>query len=85
MPSTPDPALVTLVAALIRHALTLLSGAGILGGLVINDGALLTIAGSLVGLATVGWSIYQKVAAKKADHLASLLSARTGVAVSPIV
>jgi hypothetical protein len=75
VPSSPDPATVTLVAALLRHILTLLSGAGFLGGLVINDGALLTIASSLVGFAMIAWSLYQKFQAKSKDHAGSVMSA----------
>jgi hypothetical protein len=75
VPSSPDPATVTLVAALLRHLLTLLSGVGFLGGLVINDGMLLTIASSLVGIATIAWSLFEKFQAKRKDHAGSVMSA----------
>jgi len=82
-PSTPDPAVVTLVASLLRHILTALAGAGFLGGLAINDGMLMTAASSLVGIATIGWALYDKVVTQRRDHLGSVLSAKSGVAVQP--
>lgn len=82
-PSSPDPATVTLVAALLRHLLTLLSGAGFLGGLVINDGMLLTIASSLVGVAAIIWSLWEKFRQQKRDHIGSVMSAEMRAPVQP--
>jgi hypothetical protein len=74
-PSSPDPATVTLVAALLRHLLTLLSGAGFLAGVTVSDSMLLTFASAGVGIGTILWSLGQKYRAAKADHLGSVMSA----------
>jgi hypothetical protein len=74
-PSSPDPATVTLVAALLRHFLTTLAGAGFLSGLVVTDSTLMTIASALIWTGTVMWSWGQKYRAAKADHLGSVMSA----------
>jgi hypothetical protein len=36
---------------------------------------LLTIASSLVGIATIAWSLYQKFQAQRKDHAGSVMSA----------
>jgi hypothetical protein len=78
--ATPDPQVTTLVAALLRHLLTIASGAGITVGAV-NDSAIAVVASGIVGAATVGWSIWQKIRAARADHAGSVRSAQTGQAV----
>jgi hypothetical protein len=82
VPSTPDPAVETLVAALIRHILTILATLGVVHG-TISDSTISIIAGAVVGIGMVVWSLYQKFAAKRADHTGSVISARAGVAVQP--
>lgn len=49
-----------LIGALVRHALTAAAGAGF----IVSDDLQAQIVSVLVGLATVGWSLYQKKKAK---------------------
>ena len=49
-----------IIGALVRHALTAAAGAGF----VVSDDLQAQIVSALVGLATVGWSFYQKKKAK---------------------
>jgi hypothetical protein len=79
-PSAPNPEITTLVAALVRHLLTIGATLGVVHG-VYSDSTVSIIAGALVGIGMVGWSLYQKVAAKRADHAGSVASAMRGVAV----
>jgi hypothetical protein len=74
-PSSPDPATVTIVAALLRHVLTMISGAGFLAGVTVSDNTILSIASLFVGIGTIAWSFVQKYQAAKADHLGSVMSA----------
>ena len=77
--STPDPQVVTLVTALLRHLLTIASTVGVYHG-VISDSALYTISGAVVASAMVGWSLYQKIQAARKDHASSVASAKAGKA-----
>lgn len=77
VPSTPNPQTTALVAALLRHILTILSGFGLTVG-VYNDSTLTVIAGALVSVATISWSIYQKVQAARKDNAGSVRSAELG-------
>lgn len=80
VPSSPDPQTTALVAALIRHALTIAAGFGLAVG-TYSDSTITMVAGALVGIGAIGWSLYQKYAAAKLDHLGSSRSAASGVAV----
>jgi hypothetical protein len=82
--STPDPAMVTLVAALIRHLLTIASGAGFAVG-VHSDSTIAMAASGIVGAAAVGWSIVQKIRAARADHAGSVRSAQIAQPVKAIL
>jgi hypothetical protein len=80
VPSTPSPEITALVASLIRHILTFLSGVGVIGG-VYSDNMIALLASALIGVAMAGWALYQKIQAAKKDHVASVISAETGVPV----
>lgn len=84
VPSTPDPAIVTLVAALVRHLMTVLATLGVIQG-VASDSSIMLVASALVGIAMAGWSIYQKIRAKEKDHEGNVLSAQAGKPVQPAV
>lgn len=77
--STPDPQIVTLVMALLRHLLTIAATVGLYHG-VISDSALYTISGAVVASGMVAWSLYQKLVAAKKDHAGSVASAAAGAA-----
>lgn len=79
VPSTPDPEIVTLVAALIRDVLTIGATLGVVHG-VYSDSVISIIAGAIVGVGSIVWSLYQKYSAKRRDHEGSVLSAARGVA-----
>lgn len=81
-PSTPDPATVALVAALLRHLLTIAAGLGIGVG-TYSDSTLTVIAGALCGVAGIVWSFYQKYSAARAAHRRAVMSAKAGAAVQP--
>lgn len=79
IPSTPNPQTVTLVASVIRSALALLAGAGIVAGSATNipDGMITLYASCVVAFGTAGWSLYQKFRAAQLDHAGSVQSATT--------
>jgi hypothetical protein len=80
VPSTPSPEITALIATLIRHILTFLSGVGVIGG-VYSDGTIMLLSSALIGIAMAGWALYQKIQAAKKDHIASVISAETGTPV----
>jgi hypothetical protein len=80
IPSTPSPELSALVASLVRHVLTFLSGVGVIGG-VYSDSTITLLASALIGVAMAGWALYQKIQAARKDHIASVISAETGTPV----
>jgi hypothetical protein len=80
VPSTPSPKIAALVASLIRLILMALSTLGFAGG-VVSDNTITLLASALVGIATVGWEIYQEIQAAKKTHVASVISAETGTPV----
>jgi hypothetical protein len=75
VPSTPDPQMVTLVAALIRHLLTIASGAGIAVG-AYSDSSVAIAASGIVGAAAIGWSIIQKIRSARTEHASAVRSAQ---------
>ena len=81
-PSVPTPDVTTLVAALVRHLLTIGATLGIVHG-VYSDSAVTTVAGALVAIGMICWSLYQKVSAKRADNAGSVESAKRTIAVQP--
>jgi hypothetical protein len=80
VPSTPSPEITALIATLIRHILTFLSGVGVIDG-VYSDSTITLLASALIGVAMAGWALYQKVRAARKDHIASVISAETGTPV----
>jgi hypothetical protein len=80
VPSTPAPEITALVAALIRHVMSFLSGVGVIDA-VYSDSTITLLASALVGIAMAVWSLYQKIQAAKKDHVASVISAETGMPV----
>lgn len=60
LPPLPDTATVTQVAGVVRHVLSLLSGAGILAGLTISDSNLMALCSVGVWISLVGWSWWEK-------------------------
>jgi hypothetical protein len=80
VPSTPSPEITALIATLIRHILTFLSGVGVISG-VYSDSAITLLASALIGIAMAGWALYQKIQAARKDHVASVISAETGTPV----
>ena len=80
VPSTPDPEVTVLAAALIRHVITFLSAIGLLHG-VYSDSMIQILAGAVLGIAMTGWSLWQKYQAARKDHAGSARSATTGNAV----
>jgi hypothetical protein len=83
-PSTPDPALVTLVMALIRSILQLFSGIGIGVGLVLSDAQLMLISGAIITIVTLTWSIYQKIAAARREDMIARINASAPPAAPPV-
>lgn len=84
VPSTPDPATVTLVMALIRSILQLLGGIGVGVGLVLSDAQLMLISGALVAAFTAGWSLYQKFAAARREDMIARINASAPPAMPPV-
>lgn len=82
-PSSPDPQTTVLVAALIRHVISFLSGLGLIHG-VYSDSVIQTISGALVGIIMIGWSLWQKYQAARHDHEGSVKSAESGVPVRAV-
>jgi hypothetical protein len=85
IPSTPNPQLVTYTAAIIRSILQAIGGGMTLFGLTCSfcnpsEAAILGLAGPLVILGTVAWSIYQKIRAAQRDHAGNVASAKATLA-----
>ena len=73
--STPDPQTVTLVMGVLRHLLTIAGAVGFYHGTV-SDSILQIVAGSVVSIGMICWSIWQKYRAAQADHAGSVRSAQ---------
>lgn len=73
--STPNPNYVSLVAAFIRWGIQIGAGAGFLAS-ANADSQITMIAAALVSVATLCWSLWQKLQAEKKKHDAAVQSAR---------
>lgn len=82
VPSTPDPAIATLLATLLRYLLTAASAAGIYHG-AIGDSTLSIIAGALVGAGTAAWAIWERFRIAQHTHEVAKASAVAGIPVQP--
>jgi hypothetical protein len=82
IPSTPDPALMTLVESAVRSILLLLSGLGVYHG-VASDSLVFLISSAVIAIGTALWGIYAKYRDKRADHAGNVLSARLQKPVQP--
>jgi hypothetical protein len=71
---TPDPIIVAAVAGILRHILTLLSGFGLAIG-TYSDSTLMVIASAIVGIVVAGWSLWQKIQARRVSRESSIASA----------
>jgi len=76
-PSTPDPAITSLVFTLIRTVLAFLSGLGVVVGSY-SDSSLMIIAGAVVTAATAAWGLWDKIRAARANHRNSVASVIAG-------
>jgi len=83
VPSTPAPDLSALVGSIIRSSLLLASGLGIYHGAAIDDGTLMLLSSTVVGIGSAAWSIIAKIRAAKAAHSTALASAVAGAPVKP--
>lgn len=75
LPSVPNASLVPIVAGMVRGALAILSGAGFTWALTVSGEQQQMVAAAVVGLATVLWSGWQKVAAIRAARRLAAASA----------
>lgn len=82
--STPNPSYVALVTALVRAGLQIAAGAGFTWALAVNGDQVQMAVSALIGLGTVVWSEWQKVAAARREHQIAVASARGAKAVQPV-
>jgi hypothetical protein len=83
VPSTPNPAILTLVEDLVRSVLLLLAGFGVYHGTT-SDSLVFLVSSAVVAIGTALWGIYQKIHAKQVDHAGNVLSARLQKPVQPV-
>jgi hypothetical protein len=83
VPSTPDPAIMTLVASAVRSVLLLLGGLGIYHGAA-SDSLVFLISSAVMAIGAALWGIYQKIHAKEADHIGNVMSAKLGTPRQPV-
>ena len=79
-PSTPDPSLRVLVETAVRSVLLLLGSIGLWHGAA-SDSLISLIAGAVIAVGSLVWSLVEKYQAAHRDHVGSVESARTGTAV----
>lgn len=78
VPSDPNTSYITLVAAIIRAVLQILSGFGFAWALTVNGSQVQLVASAVVMLATVVWSLIQKMQAARNTHDVAVMSATVG-------
>jgi len=74
-PKPPNPAYVTLLAALIRGSLQILSGIGLGWGAFVSGDQITMAAWATVSLLTFSWTIWQKFQAARRNDKTSVASA----------
>lgn len=77
-PSTPDVSTQTLIYTLLRALLNLLGAFGISFTALADANVLWAVAGAVSVIVSVGWSLWQKFQAARADHANSVASANAG-------
>lgn len=81
--SNPNAPMVVLVGGAVRAILAILGGFGIAWAEGVTGNQVTLIASTLVALAAIGWSIYQKIYAAWREHQIAVMSAKGGKAVQP--
>ena len=79
IPSTPNPQITALVAAVLRAIVTILGSVGITIG--VTDSTIATVAGAIALVIGVAWTIYEQFRQAKLRHAAAVASARGAKAV----
>jgi hypothetical protein len=75
--SSPDPAVVSQVAVILRHLITAASTFGLLHG-TYSDSTIMIVASGLVLVGNAAYALYDLYKKKRIDHAGSVLSARLG-------
>ena len=81
--STPDPTLVALVSVLIRYLLAIGSVLGVMHGAT-SDSIVQMLASSVVGVATVGWALWNKLEQYKHTHAVAQANAARPAGSTPV-